>query len=259
MSAESQTRFQDHFSDSAPDYALYRPRYPRSLTAWLATLAPARCRAWDCATGNGQAALGLAEHFELVVASDASAEQLAAADPHPRVAYVRATAERSALAPASIDLITVAQALHWLDRDAFYAEARRVLALGGVLAAWCYGVVSVSPSIDAPLHELYYEILDGYWPPERAHVEAAYRDLDFPFTEIEPPPMAMEEEWTLSELVGYVSTWSAVRQYRLRNGSDPVGAIMPALEQAWGGRGVRRRISWPLGVRVGKRSEWAPG
>ena len=46
------------------------------LFTYLASLCPAHDLAWDCATGNGQAAVALAPHFEQVIATDASAQQI---------------------------------------------------------------------------------------------------------------------------------------------------------------------------------------
>jgi SAM-dependent methyltransferase len=132
------SRFKDHFSGNSADYARARPDYPDALHDWLAGLAPRQGLAWDCGCGAGQAALGLAERFERVIATDASADQIEAATPHPRVAYAVAPAEASAIASGSVDLIVIAQALHWFDHDRFYAEARRVAAPGCVLAAVTY-------------------------------------------------------------------------------------------------------------------------
>jgi ubiquinone/menaquinone biosynthesis C-methylase UbiE len=133
--------FKDHFSSVAGNYAAFRPDYPRELFQWLASVSPARSAAWDCATGNGQAAVGLAEYFKTVIGTDASADQIANATPHPKIRYSVVPAEKSGLTAQSMDLITVAQSAHWFDLDRFYSEVRRVLRPGGCVALWCYGVI----------------------------------------------------------------------------------------------------------------------
>jgi SAM-dependent methyltransferase len=208
--------------------------------------------AWDCATGSGQAALGLAEHFEQVVATDASAAQLAAALAHPRVRYCQVPADASGLPPRSVELVTVAQALHWLDRPGFYAEARRVLVPGGVVAAWCYGVVELGADLDEPIRAFYERTVGPFWPPERALVDSGYRTIDFPFAELPLPPVTMETELTLAELGGYLGTWSAVLRYRSARGHDPLVPLLDRLRSAWGGPERRRTARWPLAIRAGR-------
>jgi SAM-dependent methyltransferase len=245
--------FSDHFSGVASEYAEYRPLYPDALFDWLAGLAPRRDLAWDCATGSGQAAVALAARFDRVVATDASAGQIAAATRYPRVEYRVAPAEASGLQPGSVDTLTVAQALHWFDRPAFYAEARRVLRRDGVVAAWTYGHPSIDePRADAVLQRFYSRTVGPYWPPERALVDAAYRTIEFPFAEVEPPAFEMETRWTLDSLVGYAATWSAVTRFRAATGEDPMPDFAAALEAAWGDPGLARRIAWPLALRVGR-------
>lgn len=246
--------FSDHFSGVAGAYAEFRPRYPDRLFEWLAAAAPARERAWDCATGSGQAAVALAALFERVVATDASAEQIDAATPHARVEYRVAPAEQSGLASGSADLVTVAQALHWFDRPAFYREAARVLRTDGVLAAWTYGHPYLDhPAADAVFQAFYSGTVGPYWPPERALVDAGYRTIEFPFPEIEPPAFEMETRWPLAALIGYVGTWSATTRFRAAHGIDPVPRLALDLAAAWGDPEEPRRIRWPLAVRAGRR------
>ena len=173
------------FGAVAAHYAAFRPTYPAALFAWLAAESPGRTLAWDCATGSGQAALALAEHFEQVVATDVSAEQLAHAGRHPRVRYARAPAEASPLDDASADLVTVAQALQWFDLDAFFAEVDRVLRPGGLLAAWTYLLFETSPEVDAIILRYYRETLGPYWAWERRLVEEGYASVAFPFEAVE--------------------------------------------------------------------------
>ena len=245
--------FPDHFSGVAPAYAEYRPLYPDALFDWLARIAPGRERAWDCATGSGQAAVPLALRFDAVVATDASAGQIASAARNPRIEYRVATAEASGLDAGSVDLVTVAQALHWFDRPAFYAEVRRVLRPGGVLGAWTYGhPVLDNPRADAVFQRFYSETVGPWWPKERAHVDAGYRTIDFPFPALEPPEITMETRWPLAALLGYVATWSAVTRLREARGGDPVGELAKALAPAWDDPAEPRRISWPLALRVGR-------
>jgi ubiquinone/menaquinone biosynthesis C-methylase UbiE len=242
-----------HFEKSPTDYKRHRPTYPDALFGYLASLAPAHDRAWDCGTGNGQAALGLARVFRRVVATDASAKQLGEATPHPRVEYRVVPAETSGLDDLSVDLVTVAQALHWFDLERFYREAERVARPGGVLAAWCYTLIRVTPEIDRVIERFYEEVVGPYWPKERVHVETAYRDLPFPFAALpSPPPLAMELEWDFDEVVGYVRTWSPVKIFADERGYDPVGVLGPALEAAWGLRETRRAVRWPLHFRIGR-------
>src|SRR5687768_2451412 len=201
--------FADHFSSVAEGYASYRPQYPAALFAYLAELASSRALAWDCAAGSGQATQGLIPWFDRIVATDASAAQLAGAPPHPKVTYHVATAESSGLVEASANLVTVAQAAHWFDHDRFHAELRRVAAPDGVIAIWCYGLHRISPAIDDVIDAFYRNVIGPYWPPQRALIEAGYRTIPFPFDELSPPAFEMTARWTFPQLLGYLRTWSA--------------------------------------------------
>lgn len=248
----TQSDFRDHFSVLAEGYARHRPGYPDALFTWLAGQATSNARAWDCATGTGQAARGLADHFREVVATDASADQIALAHGPDNVRFEVAPAEAAPLPAASVDLITVAQALHWFDHHAFYAEVRRVLRPGGVLAAWSYNLLTIDAGpIDTAVGRL-HAVVDPHWPPERHHVATGYRELPFPFEPLPAPPFAMSAEWTLPDLLGYLGTWSAVRYYREATGEDPLAGVATELQQAWGAADRVRTVRWPLSLRVGR-------
>jgi SAM-dependent methyltransferase len=245
--------FPDYFSTVASRYAEFRPRYPAALFEYLAGLVASRAVAWDCAAGTGQASEGLAEYFEKVIATDGSAEQIHAAQPCPRVEYRVALAEESGLEAASVDLVTVSQALHWFQLDKFYAEVKRVLKPGGVLAVWCYGVHELDePELHAAALRFYAETLGTYWPESRALVESGYRTLPFPEPELTPPTFEMETHWCLDELLGYYSTWSARTRYLKETGNDPLAPLREELAALWGDAERKRRVRWPLSVRVAR-------
>lgn len=244
--------FHDRFSEVSAEYAEWRPRYPDVLFDFLATVANRHGAAWDCATGNGQAAVGLARHFGRVTATDASQQQLAHAVANARVVYTVAPAEASGLPTQSVDLVTVAQAAHWLDRHAFYAEARRVLRPGGVVAIWCYGDVSIDPELDPVLRAFSESTVGPYWPPERQLVRDGYRTIDFPFEEIDAPDFTIEQRLTLDSLAGYIRTWSATQRFIERHGRDPVDTLIRELEPLWGDATRKRLARWPIGLRVGR-------
>lgn len=243
--------FKDHFSQQAPDYARYRPHYPARLFAWLADIAPARGSAWDCGTGSGQAALGLAAYFERVVATDPSRRQLEHATPHPRIEYRVAPAEVSPLDTASVDLVAVAQAIHWFDLERFYAEVRRVLRPGGVVAAWTYTLLDVEAGIDELLTDFYHNVVGPYWPPERRMVDDRYRSLPFPFEPIEAPAFEIRTEWSRDDLLGYLGTWSATRACMKAGNADPLAEFARRLAPLWPDPGLVKTLRWPLHLRVG--------
>jgi SAM-dependent methyltransferase len=245
--------FKDHFSKQAADYAKFRPRYPHEMFEYLGSLAPSRKLAWDCGTGNGQAAVGLASVFDRVVATDASEKQISNAQAHERVEYRVARAEESALESASIDLIMVAQALHWFDLDRFYDEVRRVLKKNSVLAASAYNLLHIEPAIDEVINRYYYEVVGPFWPPERVLVEK-FEELPFPFSEIQTPSFEMIAQWNLEHLVGYLRSWSATQRFIAANKRDPLEAIVDDLRAAWGDPGQMRKVVWPLILRVGLKA-----
>jgi len=247
-------KFKDHFSRLSAQYAEFRPHYPGALFDFLAKVAPSRKHAWDCACGSGQATLDLGERFEAVIGTDASAQQIAAARPHPRVRYAVARAEESGLESNSQDLVTVAQSLHWFDRQQFYAEVKRVLHPGGVLAVWTYAVPRLNdPTVDRLLQTYYWDTVGEYWPPERRDVENGYRSIEFPFVELASPSLSMLENWTQAQFLGYLRSWSGTARYVDARGEDPVAGLEAQLSPAWGDAQRTRRVSWPLSLRVGRK------
>ncbi len=241
--------FKDLFSARPDQYARYRPTYPAAVFEWLAAQAPSTLLAVDVGTGNGQAALALAEHFDRVLGLDPSEAQLANARAHPRVEYRRSPAEQLAVDDARADAIFVAQALHWFSHDAFFREVRRVLLPGGVLAVSCYELSEITPEIDAVVMELYRGYLDAYWEPERKLVETGYRTIEFPFPDLSVPSFDMRAMWTIDDLIGYLGTWSPLKRFRNERGFDPLEAIVPKLRAVWG-NAAEREVIWPFTVRA---------
>jgi SAM-dependent methyltransferase len=244
--------FRDLFSKGAPAYARHRPVYPESLYAYLAKLTASHERAWDCATGSGQAARGLAVFFREVVATDASAAQLACAPSHPRIRYRTAPAECSGLDPASVDLVSVAQAMHWFDVPRFHAEVRRVARPDAVVAVWGYGRLTVAPEIDAVLEQFHDDVVGPFWPPERRHIDDQYARLAWPFRSLDAPPFEIRTKLGVEDLVGYLGTWSAVRRYRDQRCVDPLPRLRAALLEAWGDPAAERAARWPLFLKLGR-------
>lgn len=239
--------FKDHFSGHAGSYAAARPVYPEALFAWLSTLCADHELAWDCATGNGQAARSLVPFFDKVLATDASRKQLGSATPHPKIDFRIATAEAPGIDADAVDLITVAQALHWFDIDGFFAEACRVMKPGGVLAAWCYERTSLPPECADVIEKAYAET-GPYWAPERKLVENHYRDITMPLPEIPARAFEMQLEWTADEMLAYMRTWSGTQYYIKAKGNDPIALFERELKEKWGGE--RRDVRWPLTLKV---------
>jgi SAM-dependent methyltransferase len=244
--------FADHFSGVSPAYAAFRPRYPDALFEFLARESPGRDAAWDAGTGSGQAAASLGRYFRQVIATDASRAQIESAAPCSNVSDRVAPADVSGLDGASVDLVTAAQAVHWFDRPRFWAEARRVLRPRGVIAIWGYGLLEISPEIDAIVLRFYSDVVGPYWSPERRHVEARYQTIDFPFAEFAAPAFAIEQQLTLEDVAGYVRTWSATRAYMKHHGEDPVDGLVAELAPVWGPPQQPRLARWPVAMRVGR-------
>jgi SAM-dependent methyltransferase len=244
------TKFKDHFSGHAADYAKFRPDYPTELFDYLASVSPQRELAWDCATGNGQAAVGLATHFGNVIATDASARQIESARPHSRISYRVAPAEASGINSELVDLVLVAQALHWFDLNRFFMEARRVLKENGKLAVSNYLHVRISPEIDALVSRFYLETTGPFWPPERHLVETNFEGIQFPFPELGSRQFEMRHQWHLGQLAGYLGTWSATKGFIAARGFDPVDSLVEELRAAWGNPELPRQATWSLQLRV---------
>jgi len=207
---------------------------------------------WDAGCGSGQASVRLARVFDNVIATDPSADQIAAAPARADIEYRVEAAERCGLADASVNLVNVSQALHWFDVNAFYAQVSRVLVPGGLLAVSGYGNCRVSPAVDVIETRLYTEIVGRYWPPERALVDDGYRSLPFPFQRIPTPSFVMQARWTLPRFLDYLRSWSATQRYIKAVGQDPVTAITGELTEAWEDPSLPRLVRWPFFVMVGK-------
>ena len=251
LKAKVVANFKDHFSEHAAIYRSARPHYPNALFEWLAGRAREKKLAWDCGCGNGQASVALAAYFRQVVATDPSAAQIANAEPCENVEYRVEPGERTTLADNSVDLVTVAQALHWFDLNQFYSEVKRVLKPHGLIAVWTYADCSISPQIDRVKDHLYVDVLGNYWPPERRLVESGYVTLPFPFMELSNlPKFSMIVHWNAEEFLNYLRSWSATQRYLKTHHSDPVEMIRSDLLAAWENPQEQREVSWGLSLRV---------
>ena len=249
----NQPMYKDYFSGVAESYQKYRPCYPVSLFDHLLTLIDARDIAWDCGTGSGQAAIRLAQFFNKVIATDASAEQIASAEQHPRVEYMNVPAEHSGLPDQCIDMVTVAQALHWFDLPAFYSEVKRVVKPGGILAVWTYGKMKLElPELRSVIGHFYHDVVGPYWPPEREQVDDKYQSIPFPFEEISAPSFTIESALVLEELAGYIYTWSATQNYISTLKKDPVPELVNQLQKVWEEPEFPLTFRWPISLKIGR-------
>lgn len=245
--------FKDYFSTQSDVYAKLRPNYPDELFQFLASLVPVHDLCWDCATGNGQAAVSLAMYFKKVIATDASEHQIKNVMPHERVEYSVGMADNSGIETGTVDLVTIASALHWMDFDKFYKEVNRVLKPGGVFAAWAYYHNYVDDAIDLIIRNLSKEVLYAYWPPERKYVTEHYNTVPFPFKIIETPPFKITKRVNINFLLGYFYSWSSTQKYIKQTGKDPVDALKSDLEIAWGDLTKTKEITWDVFLKAGHK------
>jgi SAM-dependent methyltransferase len=244
------------FAGGGAAYAGFRPSYPPELARWLASLPARRLLAWDSACGSGQMTVPLADHFSRVIGTDASDDQLRHAIPHPRVRYARGDERGSGCADHSVDLVTVAQAAHWLELPALYDEARRVGAPGSVIALVSYGRTRISPAVDDVVEQFYHDVIGPWWAPERRHVDTGYAELPFPFAPIGAPAMSLTRDWPLDHFMGYVGSWSATRAHVAERGAGEVDALRARLAPLWRDT---LGVEWPLAIRAGQLSVGASG
>jgi SAM-dependent methyltransferase len=248
-------KYTDHFATQSGNYLQFRPDYPAELFDYLGGLTETHDTAWDCGTGNGQAALALAPYFKHVIATDVNQAQMDVATKKDNISYHAWPAEKTKILSASVDLVTIAQALHWFDFTHFYQEVNRVLKPDGVIAAWCYSLGNVTPAVDKIVEHLYSNILgDTYWPNERRYIDAHYRTIPFPFVKLFPPQFYIEKKLDFSQFFGYLSTWSAIKEYQKRNDKNPLEIVIDDLQNAWGELNTTHMMRWPIHLLVGKMS-----
>lgn len=245
--------FIDNFSTQSKEYSFSRPTYPESLFEFLSIITPQKILAWDCATGNGQAALGLCKYFKKVIASDASKNQIQHGFQRENIDYKLFTAENAELDNDSVDIVTVAQALHWFDFDKFYHNVRRVGKKDGIIAVWSYDMHKINPQIDRITGKLNVdgEILGDYWAKETKYVKEKYRTIPFPFKGISVPAFKTTLYWNLHQLWNYMQTWSSVKKYYTENKSNPLDLVKSEMRNLWGNELDKKQVTWDINIRAG--------
>lgn len=244
--------FRNYFSNHARLYASARPRYPEELFQFVASVAPARERVWDCATGNGQAAIGIARYFTAVEATDASEDQIANAMAAPNIAYSVRSAEESGFPDAYFDAVCVASAIHWFDFERFFPEVKRVLRPRGVIVAWGYDHLRVTPEFDVELDRLIGRVIARHWPPRKKLLHDGYRDVPFPFERIETPPIEMHADWSFDQLMAFIRSWSGVQRCIAAEGGEFFAAASDMLRHLWGEPARTRRCGMDLYILAGR-------
>jgi len=240
------------FGQDAGGYFAFRPPYPAALFAWLRSLTTSDALAWDCGTGSGQSAVALADHFKRVIATDPDRRQIDLAPSRPNVDYRLADAETDLGLRAEVDLVTCACSIHWFDLARFYANVRLALKPNGVIAVWTYDWPwTSSERVNLVLERLKDEILAAFWDESSVYYFARYENLPFPFTEIDCPEFRSSIAESPAELLNFLSTWSAVRKFRMQEKTDPLSLIQLELQAAWRAEPPSPVVEAPLHMRVG--------
>ncbi|NHM07006.1 class I SAM-dependent methyltransferase [Flavobacterium sp. CYK-4] len=243
----------DNFSTASDQYAKFRPGYPEALFAYLKSQLPSCQTAWDCGTGNGQVAVKLSEFIHKVYATDISAAQIEQAERLPNIEYSVQAAEQTNFPDVFFDLIVVAQAIHWFDFEKFYREVNRTAKDNALMLVIGYGLLKITPEIDALILNFYRNIIGPYWDAERRYIDERYQTIPFPFEAIQATDFNNTYHWNFDHLMGYLNTWSAVKHYQKANGHNPVDLVAEKLKTAYGTQA--RKVNFPLLLRMGKVSK----
>jgi SAM-dependent methyltransferase len=250
------TQFKDNFSKQSGIYLKYRPTYPAELFQYLSSLTQDHNLAWDCGTGNGQSAISLTQYYKAVYATDPSEQQIKNALPNSKITYKVEKAEQPGLEDNTVDLITIAQAIHWFDFDKFYTEVKRVLKKEGIIAAWAYGLPGISPEIDPVLKHFHDEIIGEFWQNENRLIDKEYSTIPFPFKQLSPPHFKICKSLSLNDLLGLVSSWSAVQRFIDQNSYNPVEELEGQLLKLWGNRDHNKEVTWNLILKIGQNANY---
>ena len=247
------TTFKDNFSKHAEIYLKFRPTYPPELYDFLSGLTSGHNLAWDCGTGNGQSAIKIADHYEQVYASDPSKEQIRNAIPHERIIYKVENAETpGSLEDNSVDLITVAQAVHWFDFGKFCHQVHRVLKTDGIISVWGYGIPTINKELDSIIKDFHDNVVGEFWLPENKLIEKEYSTIPFPFHEIQTPDFFIKKQVSLTDTLGHLRSWSATQKYIDHNKTDPLDLLSRKLQDHWQDGEKQKEMTWKLILKVGK-------
>lgn len=241
----------DNFSTQSDEYAKYRPKYPTEFFEYLYSLLPTKTNAWDCGTGNGQVAFELSKTFTNVFATDISKSQINNAIKADNIHYSVQPAEKTNFPGQKFDLIIIAQAIHWFEFDKFYSEARRTAKSNSLIAVVGYGRIQISTEIDKIIDDFYQNFLGIYWDQERRYIDENYKTIPFPFEEIEVPDFVNKLQWTKEHLIGYLNTWSAVKNFIIINKYNPVDCLDEKIRQYWKNQ-TAKEVQFKLLLRIGK-------
>lgn len=240
------------FNDKSDIYASARPNYPPELFEFLVSQCVKTGSARDCACGNGQAALDLVDYFDEVQATDVSANQIKNAFDHPKISYSVCPSENTSFSDASLDLICVAQALHWLKHDQLFTEVKRVLKPRGIFSAWGYCWTTINNEVDEVVQTSFLDVIEPYWAEQNKLLRNHYRDINVPFTLIETPTFRMETRWDLNQFFAYLHTWSATRRCMDAIGKDFFNEAYRQVLAVWGKPEKSKKVEMDFCCIVGR-------
>ena len=242
----------DLFSKQSDLYARYRPTYPKELYEYILSFVKEKNTVWDCATGNGQAAVVLAAHFKKVIATDISAAQIEKATLKENIEYLVCPAESTLFADNTFDLVTVAQAYHWLKWKEFKKEVTRVCKPEAIIAIWTYNRNKIGDKkIDDTIFSFYENVTKPFWDYERKYVEELYKTVEFDYELLPVKDFETTLNWQREDMIGYISSWSAIQKYIKVNGHSPIPMIEKELINLWP-KGEVKKVSFPIYLKLGK-------
>lgn len=242
----------DLFSRQAELYAKYRPTYPKELYEYILSFVQEKNIAWDCATGNGQAAIVLADHFKKVIATDISPTQIEKAVKKENIEYLVCPAESTPFEENTFDLVTVAQAYHWIKWKEFKKEVTRVCKPNAVIAVWTYYNRTIDDEkIEEAVSDFYEHVTKPYWDYERKHVDEKYSTVEFEYELLPSKEFETVLHWKREDMLGYISSWSAVQKYITVNGYSPISIIEGKLKQLWP-EAELKKVVFPIYLKLGK-------